>query len=113
MPTIQHLANMQRRGGASASSSGSRTVLDLDFGSTPRTSGKVSAILEGATVGDTIIASLLAGPYTGKGTNADELEMDAITVAAHVETAGAVSIYFTSATKVKGHFSVEVQRWPS
>ena len=37
MPTIQHLANMQRRGGASASSSGSRTVLDLDFGSTPRT----------------------------------------------------------------------------
>lgn len=57
MPTIQHLANMQRRGGASASSSGSRTVLDLDFGSTPRTSGKVSAILEGATVGDTIIAA--------------------------------------------------------
>ncbi len=69
--------------------------------------------LEGAVIGDTVLASLLPGPYTGKGANADEFEMDAISVAGRVETAGAVSIYFTSNTKVKGHFNVEVQRWPS
>jgi len=111
MPTIQHITSMQRRASASGGNAGTRTVLDVDFGSVPRSSGSVAAILENSSVGDTVLASVLAGPYTGKGTLADEFEMDNISVAAQVETAGSVTIYWTSSTKVKGHFSIEVQRW--
>ena len=39
MPTIQHITSMQRRASASGGNAGTRTVLDVDFGSVPRSSG--------------------------------------------------------------------------
>lgn len=43
MPTIQHITSMQRRASASGGNAGTRTVLDVDFGSVPR-SGQLLAV---------------------------------------------------------------------
>lgn len=67
--------------------------------------------LEGAVIGDTVLASLLPGPYTDKGTLADEVEMDGLAVSARVPGNGQVEIFYTSPTMVKGKFNIEVQRW--
>lgn len=85
MPTAQHIAWMTRRLSASGSgSTGTRAAVEIDIGSEARRSGSVVVPLEGAVIGDTVLASLLPGPYTDKGTLADEVEMDGLAVSARV-----------------------------
>lgn len=75
--------------------------IDIDLGATPRTSGTFTF---GLPVRGRVFVSQAAGPYRGKGTLADEAEMDAITVAASAENSRTVRCYWKSTSAVVGFF---------
>jgi hypothetical protein len=56
------------------------------------------------TSGDLIMIQQAPGPYTNKGTLADEAEMDQITVSAMCDRDGFGTAYWTSSGFVRGNF---------
>lgn len=56
----------------------------------------------GVASGAPVLMTQAPGPYSGKGTRADEAEMDAVTVAARATAAGTITGYWRSATRVRG-----------
>ena len=91
---------------AEASSGGlSLTEVEVDLGSTPLTSGSFQITgLSGLPVDEPVLIRQGLGPYTGKGTLADEFEMDTLNVAGKVASASAIQCYWTTDSLVRGNF---------
>lgn len=76
-------------------------IIDIDFGATPRTSGTFTF---GAPAPGRIIVQQASGPYRGKGTLADEAEMDSVSVTASLENSRTVRCYWKASGPVVGFF---------
>jgi hypothetical protein len=75
----------------------------VNLGSTPRRSGRFTIAGSGLTPGTPAVINKAVGPYTGKGTRADEAEMDGISVTASVTSATQITAYWQSTTPVRGN----------
>lgn len=87
------------------------TVLEIDVGSTPKRRGTFTITNAGIAVGKPVAVLLAAGPYTGKGTLADEAQMyPGITFAA-VSSAGSALVYWSAplGAAVRGNIKVNYQ----
>ena len=82
-----------------AATRSSRLFHTVNLGTTPRRSG--SFVLNASNHNVVIQAD---GPYTGKGTLADEAQMDAIRVTTSQVNSQQIRCNWTSATFVKGNF---------
>lgn len=88
----------------------SLTIAEVDLGPVGRRSGKfVIGSLTGLTVGRAVAMWQAPGPYTGKGTLADEAEMDAVEVAASVTSATQITAFWRSRTRVRGNHRFSYQ----
>jgi hypothetical protein len=64
--------------------------------------------LSGLTVGKPVIVQQASGPYTGKGTRADEAEMDMLVVSGKVISATTIECFWNSAGgRVRGNFKFD------
>lgn len=88
-----------------ASSGGATlTEVEKDLGSFARTTGSFTITgLSGLTIGKPVIISQAAAAPTGKGTRADEVEMDMLTVSAVVTAADTITAYWNTPLFVKGN----------
>lgn len=97
--------NTLKRQGTDVSTGGggggalSLTVVEIGVGSVPRYSGTFTIAGSGMTVGRPVVVQQHPGPYTGKGTLADEAEMDHIDVTALVETSTVIRAYWHVASQ--------------
>lgn len=66
--------------------------------------GKFTIAGAGMVVGKPVYIQQAAGPYTNKGTRADEAEMDSIDCTAYVKTAVLIEAFWSSRTRVRGNF---------
>lgn len=80
------------------------TTTEIDLGTIPVLSGKFSITTTGLTSSKPVIITQAVAPYTGKGTLADEAEMDSITVTGATTSTTNIDCYWTSPTYVKGNF---------
>lgn len=89
-----------------ASSGAAPTIpsVEVDLGSTPRRSGKFSISTTGLTANKPVFVMQGNGPYTGKGTLADEAEMDGLIVSGRATSTTNIDCYWKSGTMVKGNF---------
>jgi hypothetical protein len=79
------------------------TTAEINLGSVARRDGKFSITSSGLTAGRPLIIVKANGPYTGKGTRADEAEMDGITVSGKTTSTTNIDCYWNSHTKVRGN----------
>lgn len=79
------------------------TTVEKELGSIPKMAGKFTISGTGLTIGKPVSVMKAVGPYTGKGTRADEAEMDAITATGVVTSATEITVYWNAATRVKGN----------
>jgi hypothetical protein len=83
----------------------SASLIEVDLGAQPARSGKfVIGGLSGLITGSRVRIEQAIGPYTSKGTLADEYEMDAVTASGAVTAATDITAYWASATLVRGTF---------
>jgi hypothetical protein len=81
------------------------TEVEVDLGSSLRTSGNfVISGLSGLNTGDPVLVRQAVGPYTNKGTLADEFEMDTVNVAGKVASASTIQCYWSTDSVVRGNF---------
>ena len=80
------------------------TQVEVDLGSVPRTSGSFSITSVGLTASKAVSIQQAVGPYTGKGTLADETEMDMLIVTGVTTSTTNINCYWNSPTFVKGNF---------
>jgi hypothetical protein len=79
-------------------------TVEKNLGSVPRLAGSFTVTgLSGLTIGKPVNMFQAAGPYTGKGTRADEAEMDGLIVKAVVTAVDTITAYWNAATRVKGN----------
>jgi hypothetical protein len=78
-------------------------TVEVDLGSTAKKSGRFTIAVTGKTAGKPVQIFQAVGPYTGKGSRADEAEMDTVTATAYVKDANTIEVFWTSATRVKGN----------
>jgi hypothetical protein len=88
---------------ASPTASLAFSSVEVDLGDA-KTGGKFTIAGSGMTVGKPVMIQQAVGPYTGKGTRADEAEMDQVTVTASVTAANTITAYWASPRRVKGNF---------
>jgi len=81
-------------GGGGGSASG--TEFEVDFGSVPRSSIKVTLAVSGATTSQKVLVQASPKPAAGTGRQADELEFDAFACAAYVQAADSVDVFINS-----------------
>jgi hypothetical protein len=79
-------------------------VVEVDLGSQGKRSGRFVIPGVGLTIGKPVIVQQSAGPYTGKGTLADEAEMDRLNVNGSVTSATEITCYWGCRTRVRGNF---------
>jgi hypothetical protein len=86
------------------SGSGSYTVtgVQVNLGSTPRRAGKFIINGMGFVTNKPVTLCKAVGPYTGKGTLADEAEMDLITATGVVTSATQITVYWQASSPVRG-----------
>lgn len=73
-----------------------------------RRSGHVQITgLSGLTIGKPVMVQQAPGPYTGKGSRADEAEMDAISFVGKVLSATVIDLYWQAARLVRGNIKVQ------
>jgi hypothetical protein len=94
------------QGAAGAGGGGSATTVEKDLGSTFVWRGKFTIADAAITSSSKVLVWLAPGPYTGKGTRADEAEMDRISILAVEPGAGVATVYWRS---VDG-FAPELQK---
>ena len=83
----------------------SYTTVEVDLGSTPVTEGVFSITTTGLTADKQVLIYQANGPYTGKGTLADEALMDQILIkVAYTTSTTNIDVYWYSLTAVKGNF---------
>lgn len=81
------------------------TLVEKDLGSSARTAGNFTiGGLSGLTIGKPVNIFQAVGGYTGKGTRADEAEMDNVAVKASVTAADTITAYWNADGYVKGNF---------
>jgi hypothetical protein len=97
--------NFLRADGAWASPSGGLALASAEVNlGNAKTGGKFTIAGSGMTIGKPVIIQQAVGPYTGKGTLADEAEMDQVAVTASVTSATVITAYWSSARRVRGNF---------
>lgn len=79
------------------------TVAEKDLGSTPAHTGTFTVTDASILATSELLVWQVQGPYTGKGTRADEAEMDDVRCIAY-PSAGAMTVRWFSDTFVKGNF---------
>lgn len=78
---------------------------EQDLGSAWRTSGSFSILPTGSpSAGQKVFIQTSPGPYTGKGTLADEFEMDTVTISAVIIDFETMTCYWRSDSPVRGNF---------
>ncbi len=79
------------------------TQVEVNLGAAPRLNGQF--VIADAGIGPTsrVVVQQAGGPYTGKGTLADEAEMDGVTCAATPGT-GQATVHWSSPRPVMGNF---------
>lgn len=77
----------------------------VNLGSTPVKSGNFIFAGTGFTVGRPVQIFQIPGPYSGKGTLADEAEMDSIILNGIVISSTQIQVYWNSQTYVSGFFN--------
>lgn len=82
-------------GGASA------TIVEVNFGSTPVGRGRFTITDAGIGASSKVLVWQAPGPYTGKGTRADEAEMEPIKVVVSYPAAGSAVVVWESADSVR------------
>jgi lysophospholipase L1-like esterase len=91
--------------GPAGSGGSALNLVEVDLGNVPARSGKFSLTgLSGLTVGSRVRIEQAVGPYTGKGSLADEYEMDAVSASGVVASASEISALWTSPGVVRGNF---------
>jgi hypothetical protein len=85
------------------------TTVEVDVGSNAKTGGKFTIAGAGFTPGKPVLIQQAVGPYTGKGTRADEAEMDQLSVSAAVTDSATITAYWASPRRVKGNFKFNYQ----
>lgn len=70
------------------------TTVEVNLGSTPRRSGRFTISGSGWTANKPVVIRQANGPYTGKGTRADEAEMDQVSVTGRVLNATTIQCYW-------------------
>jgi len=83
--------------GAPGGGGGSATTAELDLGSTAKPRGRVTITDAAITGTSKVLAWQAPGPYTGKGTRADEAELQPVRVVAINPAAGSATLYWESA----------------
>jgi hypothetical protein len=97
--------NFLRADGTWASPSGGLALASAEVNlGNAKTGGKFTIAGSGMTIGKPVIIQQAVGPYTGKGTLADEAEMDQVAVTASVTSATVITAYWSSARRVRGNF---------
>lgn len=76
---------------------------EVDLGPAARRSGSFSISGSGLAPGSPVLIQKAVGPYTGKGTRADEAEMDAITASGVVEAPTLIRVYWQASGPVRGN----------
>lgn len=98
-PEISDITGLQ----AALDAKGALTTVEKQLGSVPKMAGKFTIAGTGLTIGKPVSVMKAVGPYTGKGTRADEAEMDAITATGVVTSSTEITVYWNAATRVKGN----------
>lgn len=81
------------------------TAVEVNLGSVPRHSGSFDITgLTGLTVDTNVVFRQASGPYTGKGTLADESEMDQVTAVGSAINATTIRAYWIATGSVTGNF---------
>lgn len=83
------------------------TTVEVDLGTTPKTGGKFNITGVGLTTGKAVFITQANGPYTDKGTLADEAEMDRLSVSGKVTTTVNIECYWRSQHAVRGNFKFD------
>lgn len=80
------------------------STVEVNLGSIPRRAGRFTIAGVGLTAGKPVSIQQASGPYTGKGSRADEAEMDQVLVAAKVISTTVIECFWRSVSWVKGNF---------
>jgi hypothetical protein len=86
-----------------AGPAGSVTTVEVNMGSTPVDQGRFTIVNGAITAASRLLVWKAPGPYTGRGTRADESTMDALTVVSVLPATGNAVVYWQS---VEGTSSV-------
>lgn len=79
------------------------TTVEKNLGSMAK-SGTFTITGSGLTAGQQVMISQASGPYTGKGTLADESQKDRVMANGYVVNSTTIRVYWMSDTWVKGNF---------
>lgn len=83
------------------------STIEVNLGSLPRRSGRFTITGITLTIGKPVLIQQANGPYTNKGTRADEAEMDHVIVSGKVISATVIECFWKSPTWVKGKFKFD------
>lgn len=83
------------------------STTEVNIGTKPRSSGTFNITTSGLTSGRPVLVVQASGPYTGKGTLADEAEMDSITVRAKATSTTNIQCYWSSMTYITGNIKFD------
>lgn len=82
-------------------------TVEVNLCSIPKKSGSFIIPGTGLVTGKAVFINQASGPYTGKGTLADEAEMDGLIVKGKVISATEIKCFWNSATFVIGNFKFD------
>ena len=79
------------------------TPVEVNLGTAERRAGRFTITGAGLTAGKPVLIQQAVGPYTGKGTRADEAEMDQLVLSAAVLNTTTIEAFWNSHHKVRGN----------
>lgn len=83
------------------------TTVEVSLGTTPKRSGKFNITSSGLTSGKAVLITQANGPYTDKGTRADEAEMDMVIVTGKTTSTTNIECYWNSRWRVWKNFKFD------
>lgn len=84
-------------------------TVEVNLGNRARRAGRFIVAGVGMTIGKPVLIQQASGPYTGKGSRADEAEMDHVSVSAKVISATVIEAYWNSSGPVRGNRKFDYQ----
>ena len=94
-------------GGGGGGGNPTLAVVEVSLASHPMRSGRFTISGAGLSTGKPVMIQQAVGPYTGKGTLADEAEMDQVHVTASVTNSSTITAYWTSPYLVRDNFKFQ------
>jgi len=79
------------------------STVEVDLGPNIRRSGKFNIPITLGNIGAPVLIQQAVGPYTGKGSLADEAELTSILVTASVVSSSQITAYWNSSSPVRGN----------